>query len=292
MRPLSGPRGRSATRSRSSAATRRISAATMKSIFSMRRARSSTASSTATTRSVARARTAPARGSRRTGLGANNPLDWTLSTVGDAEQSRTSSGGDIGSPGASTRASVLFTACPGDDRRHAHHRIHVLRRERRVHRVHECRRRADRSHGVELRRRQRNAGDVDLSAFGTVAAGESVILTETEPAIPHAVALRCGQGHRQQHDWNLGRDDEINLYDNTATLVDRLTYGDDTYSRVRSAPAAPAAFRNRPPRSAPTTSRNGSSPSSATAKVHTSRRTTTSAVPAKARSWCTPTIHA
>jgi len=63
------------------------------------------------------------------GLGANNPLDWTLSIVGDGEHSRASTGGDIGSPGTSTRAAVLFTACPATTG-HAHHRIHVLGRER------------------------------------------------------------------------------------------------------------------------------------------------------------------
>ncbi len=45
------------------------------------------------------------------GLGANNPTLWTLSTVGDSEGSFRSSGGDIGSPGKSTRATVAFNPC-------------------------------------------------------------------------------------------------------------------------------------------------------------------------------------
>jgi hypothetical protein len=48
------------------------------------------------------------------GLGANNPALWTLSTVGDAEGSYTSTGAAIGSPGKSTRATIVFTpACGG-----------------------------------------------------------------------------------------------------------------------------------------------------------------------------------
>ena len=46
------------------------------------------------------------------GLGANNILDWTLASAGDAEHSHASTGGDIGSPGESTRATVAFGACP------------------------------------------------------------------------------------------------------------------------------------------------------------------------------------
>lgn len=47
------------------------------------------------------------------GLGANNVMEWTLSTVGDAEGSVASSGGAIGSPGRSTRASVAYNPCGG-----------------------------------------------------------------------------------------------------------------------------------------------------------------------------------
>ncbi|MDO6430725.1 lamin tail domain-containing protein [Flavitalea sp. BT771] len=45
------------------------------------------------------------------GLGANQPTQWTLSATGDAEGSFTSAGGDIGSPGKSTRATVAFNPC-------------------------------------------------------------------------------------------------------------------------------------------------------------------------------------
>ncbi|MFC4819970.1 DUF3616 domain-containing protein [Dokdonella ginsengisoli] len=47
------------------------------------------------------------------GLGADDVYQWTLSTVGDVEESRASAGGAIGNPGSSKRASVPFEQCPG-----------------------------------------------------------------------------------------------------------------------------------------------------------------------------------
>ena len=73
----------------------------------------------------------------------------------------------------------------------------------------------------------RTAGTVSLTAFGVVAAGESVILSEAT-----ASAFRTTWGLSNSvkviggNSTNLGRADEINLFDNTNTLVDRLTYGD------------------------------------------------------------------
>jgi predicted extracellular nuclease len=73
----------------------------------------------------------------------------------------------------------------------------------------------------------RIAGTVSLSAFGIVQPGESVILAEateaefrTAWAIPATVKVIGGLTA------NLGRADEINLFDNNNQLVDRLTYGD------------------------------------------------------------------
>lgn len=73
----------------------------------------------------------------------------------------------------------------------------------------------------------RSPGSVSLSAFGSVAAGESVILSEVNAtdfrnewnlAVTVKVIGLNGQ--------NLGRNDEINLYDSVDALVDRLTFGD------------------------------------------------------------------
>ncbi|EIJ41121.1 putative extracellular nuclease [Beggiatoa alba B18LD] len=69
------------------------------------------------------------------------------------------------------------------------------------------------------------AGSFSLSAFGTVAAGESVILTESAEATFRSAWNLCAGvkiiGGLTQ---NLGGSDEINLYDSSNVLVDRLTY--------------------------------------------------------------------
>ncbi len=71
-------------------------------------------------------------------------------------------------------------------------------------------------------------GVVSLSAFGTVTPGQSVILTETAANtfrtdwnLPSTVVIIGG------NKTNISRDDEINLYDASSNLVDRLSYGDD-----------------------------------------------------------------
>jgi predicted extracellular nuclease len=77
----------------------------------------------------------------------------------------------------------------------------------------------------------RVAGTVSLSAFGIVAPGESVILAEASAAnFRTAWNLAASVDVIGGNSTNLGRNDEINLYDNTNTLVDRLTYGDQSYS--------------------------------------------------------------
>lgn len=75
----------------------------------------------------------------------------------------------------------------------------------------------------------RIAGTVDLSAFGSVAPGESVILSEataadfrTEWSLPATVKIIGGLAV------NLGRNDEINLFNASSVLVDRLSFGDNT----------------------------------------------------------------
>lgn len=78
----------------------------------------------------------------------------------------------------------------------------------------------------------RTAGSFDLSAFGIVQPGESVILTEVT-----ATAFRAAWGLDASVKVigglaggnNLGRNDEINLYDASGNLVDRLSYGDQNF---------------------------------------------------------------
>lgn len=73
-------------------------------------------------------------------------------------------------------------------------------------------------------------GVLSLSAFGVVANGESVIITETSAAafrsewnLSSSVKVIGGYTN------NLGRKDEINLFNNSGQLVDRLTYGDQDF---------------------------------------------------------------
>ncbi|HOK67708.1 MAG TPA: carbohydrate-binding domain-containing protein [Anaerohalosphaeraceae bacterium] len=72
-------------------------------------------------------------------------------------------------------------------------------------------------------------GTVDLSPFGTVNPGESVILTETAPA---KFAEAWGLTNVKiigEVPLNLDRNDQINLYDSNSLLVDQLNYGDENY---------------------------------------------------------------
>ena len=70
-------------------------------------------------------------------------------------------------------------------------------------------------------------GGFDLSGFGIVVAGESVIITESAADIFRAdwglaASVKILGGYTN----NLGRADEINLF-NGSTLVDRLAYADN-----------------------------------------------------------------
>ena len=72
------------------------------------------------------------------------------------------------------------------------------------------------------------------AAFGILQPGQSGILTEVTPATFDAdwsldPTVPVIGGNTQ----NLGRSDEINLYDNTGTLVDRLTYNDQGTGNVK-----------------------------------------------------------
>lgn len=72
-------------------------------------------------------------------------------------------------------------------------------------------------------------GELDLSAFGTVDPGESVIITEGDAAQFEIDWALSGIDVIGGYTNNLGRNDEINLYDGSDTLVDRLTFGDEDF---------------------------------------------------------------
>jgi predicted extracellular nuclease len=77
----------------------------------------------------------------------------------------------------------------------------------------------------------RTPGSQSLSLFGNVAAHESVMLTDlsatdfrTDWSLPSSVKVIGGNAN------NLSRADELNIYDNTNTLVTRLTFDDQSIS--------------------------------------------------------------
>ncbi|WP_349742200.1 lamin tail domain-containing protein [Roseateles cavernae] len=81
----------------------------------------------------------------------------------------------------------------------------------------------------------RLAGVVNLSGFGLVGAGESVILAESDAADFRAAwGLAASVKVIGNNGTNLGRADEINLFDGAGQLVDRLTYGDQARGTVRA----------------------------------------------------------
>ena len=78
-------------------------------------------------------------------------------------------------------------------------------------------------------------GAVSLSAYGSVAAGESVILTETAASAFRSDWNLCsGVKIIGGNTTNIGRTDTINLYDASGTQVDQLKYGDQTLGGPRT----------------------------------------------------------
>jgi predicted extracellular nuclease len=76
----------------------------------------------------------------------------------------------------------------------------------------------------------RVAGTVSLSAFGTVFPGESVVLAEAgDSNFRAAWGLSSSVKVIGGNLVNLGRNDEINLYNASGNLVDRLAFGDQNY---------------------------------------------------------------
>jgi predicted extracellular nuclease len=76
----------------------------------------------------------------------------------------------------------------------------------------------------------RIAGTLSLSAFGIVAPGQAVVITEgLEADFRAAWSLAPDIKVIAGNVANLGRNDEINLFDSGAILVDRLAYGDQTF---------------------------------------------------------------
>ncbi len=86
-----------------------------------------------------------------------------------------------------------------------------------------------------------------LNTFGIVQPGESVIVTEAPEAafrtawsLPASVKVFGGYTND-----NLGRSDEVNLYDNFGALIDQLTYNDQGSGNVHG-PRTSAVSGNIP----------------------------------------------
>ncbi|MBN1511185.1 MAG: lamin tail domain-containing protein [Phycisphaerae bacterium] len=75
----------------------------------------------------------------------------------------------------------------------------------------------------------RLAGTQDLSGFGIVQPGQSVILTESIAGDFATAWGLSGVSIVGGISANLGRNDEINIYDGDSHLIDRLTYGDQDF---------------------------------------------------------------
>ena len=90
----------------------------------------------------------------------------------------------------------------------------------------------------------RQPGSQSLSAFGVVIPGQSVILTDMTVAAFNADWNLSGIVVIGGNTNNLGRGDEINIYDNASTLVDRLTYDDQNLGgpRTNGTSANPNSF--------------------------------------------------
>lgn len=79
------------------------------------------------------------------------------------------------------------------------------------------------------------AGGIDLSAIGTLAPGKSAIITEADAAVFETVWYGTFTGVTKPSGLvivgnvtlNLGRNDEVNIYDSGSSLVDRLTFNDE-----------------------------------------------------------------
>lgn len=74
-------------------------------------------------------------------------------------------------------------------------------------------------------------GTFSLAPIGLLAPGASALITELSAEAFRTIwGLSSSIQIAGENTFNLGRNDEINIYDESQNLVDRLTYGDQTFS--------------------------------------------------------------
>lgn len=159
----------------------------------------------------------------------NDITQWVLSSVGDGEDSVASAGGAVGSPGRSTRASVPFDVCGSGGQMRITEYMYSGEDGEFVEFTN-VGNAAVSLLGWSFSDSAQQPGNQNLSGFAFVQPGESVILTESSAADFRAAWGLCdGVKVVGGLTTNLGREDEINLYDNLGNLVDQLTYGDEVF---------------------------------------------------------------
>ena len=167
------------------------------------------------------------------GLGVNDITEWSLSIVGDSDGSYLSSTGWIGSPGKSTHGD--FSPCPpaGEGEIRITEWMYNT---------------GDGTAGEYVELTNVGGSPVDmtgwvydddsadplvgfsLTAFGSVHPGESVVFTEIDPGQFRSEWNLCPASNViGPYSNNLGRADQINIFDADGELVDVLTYGDQAF---------------------------------------------------------------
>lgn len=163
------------------------------------------------------------------GLGTNDPVAWTLASVGDAEGSVASANGYPGSPGRSSRASVVFDPCAQPQRANVRITEYAYGGIEFVEFANIGEQPIDLD-GFSFDDDRAVPGSVDLSAFGVLAPGETALLSEFSAEEFRSRFGLCAQqkliGGLAR---NLGRNDAIHLFDAQGLLVDRLAFGDQNF---------------------------------------------------------------
>jgi hypothetical protein len=159
-------------------------------------------------------------------LGANDITQWKSSVVGDAENSITSTKGDIGSPGFSTLITSGHATCAAAGVRITEYMYNSAGTGGEFVEITNIGNTPQDLTGWSFDDSHRTAGHFSLNPIGSLAAGESALITEAVDTnfratwnLCPAVKIAGGNGSD-----NLGNGDEINIYDNTGAQVDQLTY--------------------------------------------------------------------